>query len=83
MLINRGHLGLFTEARQIKRFPILPTTLRLQLMMALVRVYHGSDVWITSFNSVGRNYPKPQLKDEKKRPRKIRLCAQGLMAGKW
>lgn len=46
VLINRGHLGLFTEARQIKRFPILPTTLGLQLMMALVRVYHGSDVWI-------------------------------------
>lgn len=70
MLINRGHLGLFTEARQIKRFPILPTTLRLQLMMALVRVYHGSDVWITSFNSVDRNYPKPQLKDEKKEAQK-------------
>lgn len=70
MLINRGQLGLFSEARQIKRLPVLLTTLQLLLMMALVRVYHGLDVWIASFNPVDRNYPKHQLKDEKKEAQK-------------
>ena len=39
-------------------------------------------VWIASFNPAGWNYQSPSLKMIKLRHRKVKWCAQGLMAGR-
>lgn len=69
----------FSEAKQV-RLPLVPypTTSISGCIIESLWILH---VWIASFSPAGWNYQSPSLKMIKLRHRKVKWCAQGLMAG--